>query len=57
MEKSAILDYIKAHPGSSSGQIADALANEMSLATVKRILSEYVKDFYVYTEGRARATK
>ena len=57
MEKSAILEYLKTHPGSSSGQIADALANQMSLATVKRILSEYVNDFYVYTEGRARATK
>lgn len=57
MEKSAILEYLKTYPGSSSGQIADALANQMSLATVKRILSEYVKDFYVYTEGRARATK
>ncbi|MBR5690296.1 MAG: cell filamentation protein Fic, partial [Prevotella sp.] len=57
MEKSAILEYLKTHPGSSSSQIADALANEMSLATVKRILSEYVKNFYVYTEGRARATK
>lgn len=57
MEKSAILEYLKTHPGSSSGQIADALANEMSLATVKRILSEYVNHFYVYTEGRARATK
>ena len=57
MEKSAILEYLKTHPGSSSGQIADAMANQMSLATVKRILSEYVNDFYVYTEGRARATK
>lgn len=57
MDKSAILEYLKAHPGSSSGQIADAMANQMSLATVKRILSEYVNDFYVYTEGRARATK
>ena len=57
MDKSAILEYLKAHPGSSSGQIADAMANQMSLATLKRILSEYVNDFYVYTEGRARATK
>lgn len=57
MDKSAILEYLKTHPGSSSGQIADAMANQMSLATVKRILSEYVNDFYVYTEGRARATK
>ena len=57
MDKSAILEYLKAHPGSSSGQIAYAMANQISLATVKRILSEYVNDFYVYTEGRARATK
>ena len=57
MEKSAILEYLKTHPGSSSGQIADAMANQMSLATVKRILSEYVNHFYIYTEGRARATK
>ena len=57
MDKSAILEYLKAHPGSSSGQIADAMANQMSLATVKRILSEYVNHFYIYTEGRARATK
>lgn len=57
MEKSAILEYIKAHPGASSGQIAEAMANEMSLATVKRSLNEFVGNFYIYTKGRARATK
>ena len=45
------------HPGQSSKQIADAFAKETSLATIKRGLSELVSQYYIYAEGKARATK
>lgn len=57
MNKNNILSYIKDHPGASSKQIADALAGEASLATVKRAINELVSSFYVNVEGKARATK
>jgi Fic family protein len=57
MNNNIILEHIKAHPGQSSKQIADAFADETSLATVKRGLNELVSQFYIYAEGKARATK
>lgn len=57
MDKHIILSYIKEHPGQSSKQIADALASEASLATIKRAINELVGSFYIYAEGRARATR
>lgn len=57
MDNNIILNYIKEHPGVSSKQIAEALSDSMSLASVKRALSELVSAFYVNVEGKARATK
>lgn len=57
MEKNAVLEYIKVCPGVSSKQIVDALEGEMSLATVKRVLSQLMSKFYIYAEGKARATR
>ena len=57
MDKNIVLSYIKEHPGQSSSQIADALAGEASLATIKRAINELVGSFYVNVEGKARATK
>lgn len=57
MNNNNLLEHIKAHPGQSSKQIADAFADEASLATVKRGLNELVSQFYIYAEGKARATK
>jgi Fic family protein len=57
MDKNIVLAYIKEHPGASSKQIADALANEASLATIKRAINELVSSFYINVEGKARATK
>ena len=42
MDNNDLLTYIQAHPGQSSGQIADALADKASLATVKRGINELV---------------
>lgn len=57
MDKNIVLAYIKEHPGTSSKQIADALANEASFATIKRAINELVSSFYINVEGKARATK
>ena len=57
MDNHDLLTYIQAHPGQSSGQIADALADKASLATVKRGINELAAQYYVYSEGKARATK
>ncbi len=57
MNNTVLLDYIKQHPGQSSKQIADALSEQASLATIKRGLSELVNQFYISAEGKARATK
>lgn len=57
MDNHDLLTYIQAHPGQSSGQIADALSDKASLATVKRGINELVAQYYVYSEGKARATK
>lgn len=57
MDKNIVLRYIKDHPGVSSKQIADALAGEASLATVKRAINELSSSCYINVEGKARATK
>ena len=57
MDKHTILDYIKTHPGVSSKEITDAMAGEISLATVKRYIREFASNYYIYTEGKARATR
>lgn len=57
MKTNRVIEYIKANPGASSGEIAEALKGEVSLATVKRTISELVGSFYIYAEGKARATK
>ena len=57
MNNNILLEYIETHPGQSSKQIADAFVNDASLATVKRGLNELVSQFYIYSEGKARATK
>lgn len=57
MNNNNLLEYIEAHPGQSSKQIADAFAENASLATIKRGLNDLVSQFYIYAEGKARATK
>lgn len=57
MNNHILLEYIKTHPGQSSKQLAEAFADETSLATIKRGLNELVSQFYIYAEGKARATK
>lgn len=57
MDKKVILEYIKTHPGVSSRQIEEAMNGEVSLATVKRMVNELMNNFYVYAEGKARATR
>lgn len=55
--KQTILEYIKNHPGISSMQIMEAMGGAVSLATTKRIIAELVGNFYIYAEGKARATR
>jgi Fic family protein len=57
MDKNIVLSFIKEHPGVSSKQIADSLADEASLATIKRAINELVSSFYINAEGKARATR
>lgn len=57
MDKKVILEYIKTHPGVSSRQIEEAMNGEISLATVKRMVNELMNSFYIYAEGKARATR
>lgn len=57
MDNNILLEYIKAHPGLSSKQIANAFADKASLATVKRSLSDLANQFYISVDGKARATK
>lgn len=57
MDKKVILEYIKTHPGVSSRQIEEAMNGKVSLATVKRMVNELMNNFYVYAEGKARATR
>lgn len=57
MDKNIILNYIKEHPGCSSKQISDAVSEQASLATVKRIINEFVTQYYVTVKGKARATR
>lgn len=57
MDKKVILEYIKTHPGVSSRQIEEAMNGEVSLATVKRMVNELMNSFYIYAEGKARATR
>jgi transcriptional regulator of heat shock response len=56
MDKNIVLQYIKEHPGVSSKQVADALADKASLATIKRAITELINSFYISVEGKARAT-
>lgn len=55
--KQLVLDYIKEHPGRSSKEITEAMEGKISLATVKRIINELTGYFYIYAEGKARATR
>ena len=55
--KQLVLDYIKEHPGRSSKEITEAMEGKISLATVKRIINELMGNFYIYAEGKARATR
>ena len=55
--KQLVLDYIKEHPGRSSKEITEAMEGKISLATVKRIINELTGNFYIYAEGKARATR
>ena len=57
MDKKVILEYIKTHPGVSSRQIEEAMNGEVSLATVNRMVNDLINNFYVYAEGKARATR
>jgi prophage maintenance system killer protein len=52
-----ILDFLKAHPRSSSKTLFDGLASQRSYASVKRILTKLLEENLVIVEGGGKASK
>jgi Fic family protein len=52
-----ILNFIQNHANSSSGEIYKEFAASISYATVKRILSQLIKQRYIVLEGKGKGTK
>jgi len=52
-----ILEYIKAHPASSSSEIHEGLGLEIGYATLKRMLSKLITAGMVFTQGKLKGTK
>lgn len=52
-----ILDFIKAHPGSSSKEIHDGLESVVAYATVKRIIQSLLADNFITVTGKGKATR
>lgn len=55
--KDIILNWIKENPGHSSGEILKGSGLTISLATLKRDLSDLVNNNYLETWGRGKALK
>jgi Fic family protein len=57
MIEKAIIDFLQTTKIASSKEIHEALFDDISYATVKRILSKMLTDGTISTEGNAKATK
>ncbi|MBN8719427.1 MAG: Fic family protein [Sediminibacterium magnilacihabitans] len=55
--KTEALMFIKDHPLLSSKEIHDSLDQRLAYATVKRILSQFIKEGMVIAQGRGKATR
>jgi Fic family protein len=52
-----ILDFIKAHPSSSSKEIHDGLESVVAYATVKRIIQSLLAENFITATGKGKATR
>ncbi|MBL7762635.1 MAG: hypothetical protein JNL23_04335, partial [Chitinophagaceae bacterium] len=52
-----ILIWLENHPASSSSQIHEALKHKTSLATVKRLLGNLLKEKKIVVEGKAKNSR
>jgi len=52
-----ILEFIKNNPSCSSGTVYNAFSDTISLATVKRILSQLIAEYYIVSTGKGKGTK
>jgi Fic family protein len=56
-KRKEILNYIQEHPSSSSSELKEGIEVEMSVATIKRVLQELVKDQLIISSGNGKATR
>ena len=52
-----ILEYLHYHPESSRSEITDGITTKVSSATLKRAISEAVKQNLIHVTGKGKATK
>jgi Fic family protein len=52
-----ILNFIQNHANCSSGDIHKEFATSISFATVKRILTQFLTEKYIISEGKGKGTK
>lgn len=52
-----ILEFLHYHPESSRSEITDGIATKVSSATLKRAISEAVKQNLIHVTGKGKATK
>lgn len=52
-----VISYLADHPGSSSKAVHEGLNNEVSYATVKRLLKKLEQEKLIISEGQGKATR
>jgi len=57
MNRNRIIEYLLEHPNSSSTDIFNIFNGEVSIATVKRVLSKLIKENMLISTGKAKATR
>lgn len=56
-KRQEILNFIQEHPSISSSELKEGIEVEMSVATIKRVLQELVKDQLIISSGNGKATR
>jgi Fic family protein len=56
-KQNEVVNFIKAHPGCSSGEIYHEFSNSISYATVKRYLTRLIEEDFIISTGRGKGTK
>ncbi len=57
MNRNRVIEYLLDHPNSSSTDIFNIFNGEVSIATVKRVLSKLIKENMLISTGKAKATR